>query len=307
MKELLTIGGLKATDRTLLTFSDDYRVPDLLPYYKAYKVSSGYNNKTKKHEKSKLKPITRLKGIDKTVVVDKILKQNVNNCLRACTLAIIRETNKLGSSKACFITIYFSPEYARKLSLKDNPVGEYSDVIKKRFNAFGIEDFYCVFEQGAAKNNSNDKYAGIHVHIVALMVNLNFEAPLRKILRNPKEVLIDINESTASSAVKIQYGYHLQIRKKHHFDSSKSMIPYFAENNPQTLWREANKKETENGVLFIHKELTDINVGLADYLSKGLNSPVFENSKSNFYKSRTLTKKMNALVEERLTLLELDN
>tara|TARA_R110000737_G_scaffold130554_2_gene162573 strand:- start:8025 stop:8882 length:858 start_codon:yes stop_codon:yes gene_type:complete len=283
MKRTLTPKGKGLSEVEANTFSDDLLVPEFNTYYNVYK-------------KANLKPLKRIRDISKTITLCNRRNLYINYRLRASLVSMLYEASETDELELGFITIYFSPEFAEKLSNYDDPVGSYSDTLKKRFAKYDIKDFFIVFEFGNARS-AEKPLGGLHVHVVTLM-NKSDKESLNEALRKRKEVLIDKKGDIASSAVKILFKYYPKILKSS--EHEKTFIGVLADRNPHTKWRRATPEEEARGVVYIAKKGIEINVGLADYLSKQLTQRVFDGSKKNHYVSQSLKKKTKLLVESRI-------
>jgi hypothetical protein len=283
MKRTLTPKGKRLSEVEANTFSDDFLVPDFNTYYGIYKKAS-------------LEPLKRIRDISKTIILCNRRNLYLNYRFRASLVSMLYEASETDELELGFITIYFSPEFAEKLSNYDDPVGSYSDTLKKRFAKYGIKDFFIVFEFGSARSVEKP-FAGLHVHVVTLM-NRSDKKSLNETLKKRKEVLIDKNGKIASSAVKIVFEYYPKILKSSAHE--KTFIGVLADRNPHTKWRRATPDEEERGIVFIAKKGIEIDVGLADYLSKHLTQSVFDGNKKNHYVSQSLKKKTKILVESRI-------
>jgi len=278
--------GQVLTDNMRNTYSDDYTVPLFSEYYKGYKPDSLPTLKTKRK-------------LHTTVNISSRHKQYLNYCLRIGVLAILYETVNNEQIIPVMITIAFSPEYISELTTYaqkkgKNPISYYGELIKKRVKKYDFKDYFLVFEKGSS-SDKNEPHQGIHVHIVGI-INQNDEKGFRHALRKDNQLRKNKNGETATTAVEISRGYHPKIK------SDNFVLSLVSKHNPMTKWREATEEEEKNGIVYTTIEEQRIDVGLADYLSKGLHRLLFENTSRNYLVSDSLTKKITALVDSRIAV-----
>jgi hypothetical protein len=254
------------------SYSEDYLVPLYNPYYHSYH----YLNLPKIHN---------LRNLHKTICIDPSKKQYINYALRAATRVLLDEQN-IGRS-VCLITIYFSREFSLFLSKIKNPVSYYGELIKKRLKKVSVDKFYVVFERGSNLTTS-EELLGLHAHIVTA-IDINEFKAFKEALKSNRELLLNKNEKISSSALKIQFGYYETL-----IECSSSTLVNTETTTFQTESKWTNKSIdsfNSNYKDFRSKIKNNVNIGLADYLSKELSKPLFLGHR-NYYISRALNKDM---------------
>ncbi|WP_100657750.1 hypothetical protein [Alteromonas flava] len=264
--------------------ADSYRVPEISPYLKSYRVSD-------------LPTIRRFREIHKIHILNK--SQNVCFALRLAMTSLLSTPASIGkdASKKPVImcTIRFNNDFSANLSSRPDPVNYYGRLVKSRLSKLGIKNFFLVLESNGS-NDTKSSPEGLHAHIVLNTNGICLKLISRN-LKRFKELLKDKNDNVAKSALAITSGY----KKKLFFQSSLEASIF--ENFIAGDLSEWSKDTRSNGarISFVYEEkcVTDLDVGLADYLSKSLHQQIFKGHR-NYYICRALIQKMKLNFEKLL-------
>ena len=265
-EEQLMIGKariLKALKHMERCFSESYLVPLNNTYFKSY--NSAYLN-----------PPRNRRELHKTILLNKRKGQYINFSIR-CALSVMKSGDK--NSPLKMVTVHFSVKYAEKLASRKNTLSYYGQLLKYRFSKLGISDFIAVFELASNKKERGSCYKGLHAHIVFNSKSYSDDS-LKDVLKVERELLCSTDGKVVQSAFRITTNYHRII--------SYSPMAELENKDSYVVRRWRGRKS----LVSINKY--EIDIGLAEYLSKGLARPIFGRSR-NYFISRALNKKISNL------------
>jgi hypothetical protein len=279
---MLPLFGVSRILKALRVMGDSYSEGYLVPLYNPYYHSYHY---------LELPKIDNVRNLHKTICINPSKKQYVNYALRAATRVLLNE-QKINCS-VCLVTIYFTREFSLFLSKIKNPVSYYGELVKKRLRKLSVDKFYIVFEEGSNLTISGE-LSGLHAHIVTITDKNESEA-LKRALKRNKELLLNKNGKISSSAIKVQFGYYETLLECSSSSLIKTEVTTF---ETETRWTyKSIDGFNKSHKVFRSKVKNQINIGLADYLSKELSKPLFLRHR-NYYISRALNKDLLILTRQ---------
>ena len=201
-------------------------------------------------------------------------KRRVSYQLRFLYLALEQWTEKQAGCEIVFATVHFSVKQEERLKrAKKGPAGAFSDQLKKALMSLTTPySYFLVLEQGTSVNKR------LHAHIV-ISCYPDEAANLHGILKR--------YTTGGPSGVDIRDHYELKFRAKHgSFEHSAMEMDLEYDDCSYT---ESSKKPGE----FIRK--VPVNIGVADYLSKQLESSERLFKGTPFYAPQNLRRLANEI------------